>query len=160
IIQIVSRLRPKKIIVVSSAPQIRYPDCYGIDMSKMGEFVAFRALVSLLKDNGKEHLLQECYERCKVQEHLPKEEITNEVKALYDEFSYEEVSNKIAEIITPPNIKPKVEVIYQTIEDLRASCPENNGDWYFSGNYPTPGGNRVVNKSFIYFMEGKNMRAY
>ena len=129
-------------------------------MSKMGEFVAFRALVGLLKDNGKEHLLQECYERCKAQEHLPKEEITNEVKALYDEFTYEEVSAKIAEIITPPNIKPKVEVIYQTIEDLRASCPENNGDWYFSGEYPTPGGNRVVNKSFIYFMEGKNERAY
>lgn len=160
IIQIVSRLRPKKIIVVSSAPQIRYPDCYGIDMSKMNEFVAFRALVALLKENKKEHLLQECYERCKAQEQLPKEEMTNQVKALYEEFTYEEVSAKIAEIITPPNIKPKVEVIYQTIEDLRASCPGNSGDWYFSGDYPTPGGNRVVNKSFMYFMEGKDKRAY
>lgn len=160
IIQIVSRLRPKKIIVVSSAPQIRYPDCYGIDMSKMNEFVAFRALVALLKDNKKEHLLQECYDRCEAQEKLPKEEMTNQVKALYDEFTYEEVSAKIAEIITPPNIKPKVEVIYQTIEDLRASCPGNSGDWYFSGDYPTPGGNRVVNKSFMYFMEGKDERAY
>ncbi|WP_367391652.1 amidophosphoribosyltransferase [Lewinella sp. LCG006] len=160
IIQIVSRLRPKKIIVVSSAPQIRYPDCYGIDMSKMNEFVAFRALVALLKENKKEHLLQECYERCKAQEQLPKEEMTNQVKALYEEFTYEEVSAKIAEIITPPDIKPKVEVIYQTIEDLRASCPGNSGDWYFSGDYPTPGGNRVVNKSFMYFMEGKDKRAY
>ena len=160
IIQIVSRLRPKKIVIVSSAPQIRYPDCYGIDMSKMGEFVAFRALVALLKENDKEYRLQEVYERCKAQEHLPKEEIKNEVQALYEEFTYEEVSAKIAEIITPPGIKPKVEVIYQTIEDLRESCPNNNGDWYFSGNYPTPGGNRVVNRSFIYFMEGKNIRAY
>jgi amidophosphoribosyltransferase len=160
IIQIVSRLRPKKIIIVSSAPQIRYPDCYGIDMSKMNEFVAFRALVALLKENKKEHLLQECYDRCKAQEQLPKEEMTNQVKALYEEFTYEEVSAKIAEIITPPNIKPKVEVIYQTIEDLRASCPGNSGDWYFSGDYPTPGGNRVVNKSFMYFMEGKDERAY
>jgi amidophosphoribosyltransferase len=160
IIQIVSRLRPKKIIVISSAPQIRFPDCYGIDMSKMGEFVAFRALVALLKEHGREHLLHEAYQRCKAQEDLPKEEITNEVKALYDEFTYEEVSDKIAEIVTPPNIKPKIEVIYQTIEDLRASCPDNNGDWYFSGNYPTPGGNRVVNRSFMYYMEGKNQRAY
>ncbi len=160
IIQIVSRLRPKKIIIVSSAPQIRYPDCYGIDMSKMNEFVAFRALVALLKENKKEHLLQECYDRCEAQEKLPKEEMTNQVKVLYDEFTYEEVSAKIAEIITPPNIKPKVEVIYQTIEDLRASCPGNSGDWYFSGDYPTPGGNRVVNKSFMYFMEGKDERAY
>ena len=160
IIQIVSRLRPKKIIIVSSAPQIRYPDCYGIDMSKMNEFVAFRALVALLKENKKEHLLQECYERCKAQEQLPKEEMTNQVKALYEVFTYEEISAKIAEIITPPDIKPKVEVIYQTIEDLRASCPGNSGDWYFSGDYPTLGGNRVVNKSFMYFMEGRDERAY
>ena len=104
--------------------------------------------------------MHECYERCQEQLKLPKEEMTNQVKALYDEFTYEEVSAKIAEIITPPNIKPKVEVIYQTIEDLRASCPKNNGDWYFSGEYPTPGGNRVVNKSFIYYMEGRNERAY
>lgn len=160
IIQIVSRLRPKKIVIVSSAPQIRYPDCYGIDMSKMGEFVAFKALVALLKENKKEHLLHEAYQRCKAQEHLPKEQIKNEVQALYEEFSYEAISDKIAAIITPPNIKPKVEVIYQTIEDLQAACPENNGDWYFSGNYPTPGGNRVVNRAFMYYMEGKDKRAY
>lgn len=160
ILQIVSRLRPKKIIIVSSAPQIRYPDCYGIDMSKMQEFVAFQALVALLKEHKKTHLLQEAYERCKAQEGKPKEEITNEVKALYDEFSYEEVSAKIAEIVTPPDIKPKVEVIYQTIEGLHEACPDNKGDWYFSGNYPTPGGNRVVNRAFINYMEGRDERAY
>lgn len=160
ILQIVSRLRPKKVIIVSSAPQIRYPDCYGIDMSKMKEFVAFRALVDLLKDNGKEHLLDEAYQRCKQQEHLPKEKIKNEVAALYDQFAYEEISQKIAEIVTPKGIKPKVEIIYQTIEGLHKACLHNNGDWYFSGNYPTPGGNRVVNRAFMYFMEGKDERAY
>ncbi len=160
IIQIVSRLRPKRIVIVSSAPQIRYPDCYGIDMSRMKEFVAFRALVQLLEDNNKEYLLEETYERCKAQEHLPKEEIQNYVQALYDEFSYEEVSDKIAEIITPPDIKPKIKVIYQTIEGLQKSCPNNNGDWYFSGNYPTPGGNQVVNKAFINYMEKSEARAY
>ena len=160
IIKIVARLRPKRIIIVSSAPQIRYPDCYGIDMSKMKEFVAFRALVELLKDNNKEHLLQETYERCKAQEGKPSEKITNEVAALYDEFSYDEVSKKIAEIITPPDIQPEVKIIYQTIEGLQQACPNNNGDWYFSGNYPTPGGNRVVNRAFINYMEKKDVRAY
>ena len=160
ILQIVSRLRPKKIVIVSSAPQIRYPDCYGIDMSKMNNFVAFRALVALLKDNNKEHLLEETYERCKAQEDLPKEEIKNEVKALYDQFTYEEVSQKIAEIVKPKGIKPKVEIIYQTVENLRKACPNNNGDWYFSGEYPTPGGNKVVNRAFMNYMEGKNVRAY
>ena len=160
IIKIVSRLRPKKIIVLSSAPQIRFPDCYGIDMSKLKSFVAFRALVELLKENKKEKLLQLVYERCKAQEHLPKEEITNEVIALYDSFSYEEVSAKIAEIVTPPDIKPKVEVIYQSIENLHKACPDNKGDWYFSGKYPTPGGNRVINRAFINYMENNNKRAY
>ena len=160
IIQIVSRLRPKKIVIVSSAPQIRYPDCYGIDMSKMKDFVAFRALVALLKDSGKEYMLEEAYDRCKMQEDLPMDEIRNEVAVLYDQFSYEEVSAKIAEIITPPNVKPEVEVIYQTIEGLREACPNNNGDWYFSGKYPTPGGNRVINRAFINYMEKKNVRAY
>ncbi len=160
ILQIVSRLRPKKIVIVSSAPQIRFPDCYGIDMSKMKEFVAFQALVALLHDHDKEHLLDEAYERCKVQECRPTEEVTNEVKWLYDEFSYEEISKKIAEIVTPPNIKPEVEVIYQSIDGLQQACPNNNGDWYFSGNYPTPGGNRVVNRAFINYMEGKDVRAY
>jgi len=160
IIRIVSRLRPKKIIIVSSAPQIRYPDCYGIDMSVMQSFIAFQALVALLKETGKEHLLQETYERCKAQELLPKEEVTNQVIALYETFTYEEISQKVAEIITPSDIKPEVEVIFQRVEDLRAACPLNNGDWYFSGVYPTPGGNRVANRSFINFMEGRNERAY
>lgn len=160
ILQIVSRLRPKKIVIVSSAPQIRYPDCYGIDMSKMNDFVAFRALVALLKDHGKEGMLKDTYKRCQVQEGLPKEEIKNEVKTLYDEFTYEEVSQKIAKIVTPKGIKPKVEIIYQTVENLSKACPKNNGDWYFSGNYPTPGGNKVVNRAFMNYMEGKDVRAY
>lgn len=160
IIQIVARLRPKKIIVVSSAPQIRYPDCYGIDMSKMKDFVAFQALVRLLKEAGQESLMWEAYERCKAQEDLPKDKIVNEVKFLYDQFEYEQVSQKIAEIVSPPGIKPKVEVIFQTIEGLQKACPNNNGDWYFSGNYPTPGGNRVVNRAFMNYMEKRDERAY
>ncbi len=160
IIRIVSRLRPKKIVVVSSAPQIRYPDCYGIDMSRLKEFVAFRAMVELLKDTNQEHLLEETYKRCKAQENLPVEEMTNEVQALYAVFEYEEISKKIAKIITPPNIKPKVEVIYQTIENVHLACPNNKGDWYFSGNYPTPGGNRVINRAFINYMEKNDERAY
>ena len=160
IISIVSRLRPKKIVIVSSAPQIRYPDCYGIDMSKMQEFIAFRALVALLKDSGKEKLLQKTYKKCKEQCKLPREELKNYVAALYNEFSYKEVSAKIAEIITPEGTKPKVEVIFQTIDGLSEACPNNNGDWYFSGNYPTPGGNYVVNQSFINYIEGRDQRAY
>ena len=160
ILQIVSRLRPKQIIIVSSAPQIRYPDCYGIDMSKMNEFVAFRALVALLKDTKQEHLLEETYQRCKAQKNLPKEKIKNEVAPLYDLFTYEQVSDKIAEIVTPKGIKPKVKVIYQTIEGLHKACPDNKGDWYFSGKYPTPGGNRVINRAFMLFMEGSDERAY
>ncbi len=160
IVQLVARLRPKKILVVSSAPQIRFPDCYGIDMSIMKDFVAFQALLELLKENKQEHLLQEAYHRCVSQDRLPKETIKNEIIALYNQFSYEEVSKKIAKIITPAGIKPKVEVIFQTIEDLHKACPNNNGDWYFSGNYPTPGGNRVANRSFINFVEKRTDRAY
>ena len=160
IIKIVSRLRPKKIIIVSSAPQIRYPDCYGIDMSKMKDFIAFKALVALLEENGKEEMLKKTYKKCKAQENLPTDKIKNYVKALYDEFEYEEISKKIAELITPENIKPEVEVIYQTVEDLKKACPNHTGDWYFSGNYPTPGGNKVVNKSFMLFMENSDDRAY
>ena len=160
IIQIAARLKPKKIIIVSSAPQIRYPDCYGIDMSKLGEFVAFKALVELLKKHDKEHLLQETYKRCKKQENLPTEQIKNEVQALYAEFSYEEISRQIAKIVTPKGIKPEIEVIYQTIEDLHTACPDNKGDWYFSGNYPTPGGNLILNRAFINYMEKKDVRAY
>ncbi len=160
IIKSVSRLRPKKIIIVSSAPQIRYPDCYGIDMSKLKEFVAFRAMVELLEETGQNHLLQEAYERCVAQKDKPAEEITNEVQGLYETFTYEQISDKIAEIITPKDIKPEVKVIYQTIEGLHAACPNNKGDWYFSGNYPTPGGNRVVNRAFINYMENNDKRAY
>ena len=158
IIRIVARLRPKKVVVVSSAPQIRYPDCYGIDMSKMKDFVAFQALVALLKENGKTTLLDEAYAKCVAQKDLPKEKITNEVKPLYKLFSTEEISKKIAELITLENIE--VEVIYQNIEGLHAACPDHLGDWYFTGNFPTPGGNRVVNKAFMIYMEGKDERAY
>ncbi len=160
IITAVSKLRPKKIIVVSSAPQIRYPDCYGIDMSRMNNFVAFKALVALLKENGKTKLLEKAYKRCKAQEGLLVDDIKNHLAPLYDEFSYEEISDKIAEIITPKGIKPEIKVIYQTVSDLHKACPENTGDWYFSGNYPTPGGNRVVNRAFINFMENRDERAY
>lgn len=160
IIKIAARLRPKKIIIVSSAPQIRYPDCYGIDMSKLGNFAAFKALIELLKETGKEHLIQETYQRCQKQLLLPKEKMINPLIDLYDEFSYEEVSNKIAEMVTPEGTKPEVQVIYQKIEGLHKACPNNNGDWYFSGNYPTPGGFKVVNKSFINYVEKRDERAY
>ena len=160
LISIASRLRPKKIIILSSAPQIRFPDCYGIDMSVMGKFVAFQALVALLHENHKENLLEEVYERCKAQQHLPKEEVTNEVNILYDEFSYEQISKKITEIVTPKDVLPEIEVIFQTLDNLHSACPNHTGDWYFSGNFPTPGGNKIVNNAFINFMEKSNVRAY
>ncbi len=160
IIQILTTLRPKKIIIVSSAPQIRYPDCYGIDMSKMKNFVAFKALVALLKESGKENLLDETYQKCQAELLKPAEEMTNPVKELYKLFPYEQVSDKICEIITPKGIIPEIKVIYQTVEDLNASCPDHLGDWYFSGDYPTPGGMRVVNKAFINFMDKIDARAY
>jgi amidophosphoribosyltransferase len=160
IIKIAARLKPKKIIIVSSAPQIRYPDCYGIDMSKMGDFVAFQAIIKLIHERGFEEKLEQVYEKCKAQEFLPKEKIKNYVQELYDLFDYEDVTNKIAEIVTPPDITPDVQLIYQTLEGLHKACPNNTGDWYFSGNFPTPGGNRVVNKAFINYMENKNVRAY
>ncbi len=160
IIKIVSRLKPKKIIIVSSAPQIRFPDCYGIDMSKMKNFVAFRAVVSLLEEHGKTDLLDDCYQKCKAQVDLPRTEIKNVVKELYDQFTQEEISKKIAEIVTPEGTIPEVEVIYQSIDDLHIACPNNSGDWYFSGNYPTPGGNRVVTRAFINYMEKNDARAY
>ncbi len=160
IIKIAARLKPKKIIIVSSAPQIRFPDCYGIDMSKMGDFVAFQALIRLLNERGMEEKLEMVYDKCKAQENLPKEQIKNYVQELYDLFDYEDISAKIAEIVTLPEIVPEVAVIYQTLDGLHAACPNNKGDWYFSGNYPTPGGNRVVNRAFINYMEHKNVRAY
>ncbi len=160
IIFILSRLKPKKIIIVSSAPQIRYPDCYGIDMSKMKDFVAFKALVELLKENDKMDLLEKVYLECKAEEQKPITEQKNIVQQLYKEFEYEAVSKKIAEIITPKDIKPEIEVIYQTVEGLHKACPNHLGDWYFSGNYPTLGGVRVVNRAFINFYEGVDKRAY
>ncbi|MDR3716088.1 MAG: amidophosphoribosyltransferase [Puia sp.] len=160
IIRMLSRLEPKKIIVVSSAPQIRYPDCYGIDMSKLGDFIAFRAAVDLMKERGREHCLQEVYDRCKELQRTGQLHTENVVKGVYKPFTPEEISAKIAELITPPEIDTPVQVIYQTIESLHKACPTNTGDWYFTGDYPTPGGNRVVNKAFINFMEGKNVRGY
>jgi len=160
ILKILDRLGPKKIVVVSSAPQIRYPDCYGIDMAKLGDFIAFQAAIQLLKDNFKENLLDELYEKAKAQESLPKEKITNVVAEIYNLFTPEQISKKIAELVRPKNLNAEVEIIYQTIEGLHKACPNNTGDWYFSGNYPTPGGNKVVNKSFMNYMEGKNVRAY
>lgn len=160
ILKILDRLNPKKIIVVSSAPQIRFPDCYGIDMAKMGDFIAFQAIIELLKENKKEQAIQDVYRKCKDQENLPKEQIKNYVKEIYDHFSYEEVSAKIAQLLTPPDINAEVEIIYQTVEDLHKACPNNLGDWYFTGDYPTPGGNKVVNRAFMNYVEGKNQRAY
>jgi amidophosphoribosyltransferase len=160
ILRILDRLNPRKIIIVSSAPQIRYPDCYGIDMAILGNFVAFQAAIALLKDNFKENLLDELYDKAKSQEELPKEEITNVVKEIYDLFTPEQISEKIAELIKPADLKSEVEIIFQTVAGLHNACPHNLGDWYFTGNYPTPGGNKVVNKAFINYMEGKNVRAY
>ena len=160
IFKILDRLNPKKIIVVSSAPQIRYPDCYGIDMAKMGDFVAFRAAVALLQESNQQHIIDEVYAKCKEQENLPDKKVRNFVRDIYAPFTPEEISAKIVDLLQPEDMQAKVEIIYQSIEDLHAACPDNLGDWYFTGNYPTPGGNRVVNKSFIYWYEGKNKRAY
>lgn len=160
IIRMLSRLEPKRIIVVSSAPQIRYPDCYGIDMSKLGEFVAFKAAMELLKEKNMEHLLTELVEKCHELKRNNRLDCENVVRHIYKSFTVEQISKKIAQLITPEEIKVPVDVIYQTIEDLHDSCPTNLGDWYFTGNYPTPGGNRVVNKAFLNYMEGKNVRGY
>lgn len=160
ILRILDRLGPKKIIIVSSAPQIRYPDCYGIDMSRMGEFVAFQAAIELLKETNKESLIQEVYEKCKNQEALSFVEIHNYVKEIYAPFSAIQIAKKIAQIVRPNDIHAEVEVVFQRIENLHEACPEHQGDWYFSGNYPTPGGMKVVNKAFINYVEGKNQRAY
>ncbi len=160
IITMLGRLSPKKIIVVSSSPQIRYPDCYGIDMSKMGDFIAFNAAVALLKERGNESFLTELLDRCKAMEAAGQLHQENVVKNLYQQFTALEIADKIAQLITPPSFTIPVQVIFQTIEDLHLSCPSNLGDWYFTGDYPTPGGNKVVNKAFINYMEGKNVRGY
>ncbi|RYY59240.1 MAG: amidophosphoribosyltransferase [Chitinophagaceae bacterium] len=160
IIRMLARLKPKRIIVVSSSPQIRYPDCYGIDMSRMGDFIAFNAAVSLLKERGEESFLTELLEKCKDLQRNNQLHTQNLVKQLYKKFTAEEISAKVAQLITPEGIDIPVDVIFQSIEDLHKSCPSNLGDWYFSGDYPTPGGNKVVNKAFINYMEGKNVRGY
>jgi amidophosphoribosyltransferase len=160
IIRMLSRLGPKKIIVVSSAPQIRYPDCYGIDMSKMGDFIAFKAAIALLEERGMKHIIDEIYQKIKSLDAAGQLHTENVVRQLYKPFTPEEISDKIAQLITPSNVNIPVEVIYQTIEDLHECCPTNTGDWYFTGNYPTPGGNRVCNKAFLNYIEGVNVRGY
>ena len=160
IIRMLSRLGPKKIIVVSSAPQIRYPDCYGIDMSKMGDFIAFRAVIALLNEKGMTHVIDETYQKIIELEATNELHTENVVRQLYKPFTPEDISDKIAQLITPEDIKIPIEVIYQTIEDLHDCCPTNTGDWYFTGNYPTPGGNKVCNKAFKNYVEGKNIRGY
>ncbi|HAH23968.1 MAG TPA: amidophosphoribosyltransferase [Prolixibacteraceae bacterium] len=160
ILKILDRLNPKKIIIVSSAPQIRYPDCYGIDMAVLDKFIAFNATIELLKDTNQQSVIDEVYRKCKEQENLPKEEIVNYVKEIYKPFKAEEVSAKIAQLLKPEDCKAEVEIIYQTIENLHKACPNDTGDWYFTGDYPTPGGNKVVNTSFINYIEGITGRAY
>ena len=160
IVRMLARLQPKKIIVISSAPQIRYPDCYGIDMSKLGDFIAFRAAIELMKESGKEKCLDELYNKCRELHRLGQLHTENVVRQVYKPFTTEQISDKIAQLITPKELHIPIQVIFQTIESLHEACPTNTGDWYFTGNYPTPGGNRVVNKAFINYMEGKNIRGY
>jgi amidophosphoribosyltransferase len=160
ILKMLDRLNPKKIVVVSSAPQIRYPDCYGIDMAKMGDFIAFEAAIQLLKDRKMKDVIDSVYKQCLKQLDLPKEQVRNFVKGIYEPFTDDEISLKIAELLTPTNIQAEVEIIFQTVDNLHKACPNNLGDWYFTGNYPTPGGNKVVNKAFVNWMENKNERAY
>ena len=160
ILRILDRLEPKKIIVVSSSPQIRYPDCYGIDMAKLSDFVAFQAAIALLKETGRESVINEVYNLSAEQEGKPKEEVVNYVKKIYEPFSYEQVSQKIGELLKSREVKAAVKIVYQTVDNLHLACPDHLGDWYFTGNYPTPGGNKVVNTSFLNYIKGKNQRAY
>ena len=160
IIKILDRLNPKKIVIVSSAPQIRYPDCYGIDMAKIGDFIAFKATIELLKESNQMHIVDAVYAKCKEQTALGNTESENFVKAIYAPFEDQQISDKVAELIQSDEVTTKVEVIYQTVENLHKACPDHTGDWYFTGNYPTPGGNRVVNAAFINYYEGSDARAY
>jgi amidophosphoribosyltransferase len=153
-------LNPKSIVVVSSAPQIRYPDCYGIDMARFRDFVAFRAAIALLEEHNLNHIKDEVFEKCANQENLDPKNIKNYVKEIYEPFTVEQVSNKITELVTPEGLDINVKVVFQSIENLHKSIPNHKGDWYFSGNYPTPGGNRVVNKAFLNYYRGNNQRAY
>ena len=160
ILKILDRLDPKRIVVVSSAPQIRFPDCYGIDMARMSDFIAFEAAIELLKESGKAYIIDEVYRKCKEQEHVPKEQIRNHVKAIYEPFTDDDISAKIAELLKPVDIKAEVKIVYQTVDNLHKACPNNTGDWYFTGNYPTPGGNKVVNRAFMNYIDGNKNRAY
>jgi amidophosphoribosyltransferase len=158
IVKILDTIRPRKIVIVSSSPQVRYPDCYGIDMSRMGEFIAFRAAIALLKERGMQGVIDEVYRLSKAQQGFKKEEVVNYVTRIYEPFTPDEISAKIAEMVTPMGTRAKVEILYQTVEGLHASCPSHLGDWYFTGDYPTPGGNRLVNNAFINFYEGNELK--
>ena len=160
IIKILDRLEPKKIIILSSSPQLRYPDCYGIDMAKLGDFIAFKAAIALLKDRGQEALLITTYEEAKAEMLRPVAQMRNMVKEIYKTLCPDDISKKISELLKSDDIKADVEIVFQSIEGLHQACPENTGDWYFTGNYPTPGGNKVVNQSYINYIEGRNIRAY
>jgi len=160
ILQILDRLGPKKIVIVSSSPQIRYPDCYGIDMAKLSDFVAFQAAIRLLHETGQKQVIKEVYRKAKEQVFLPKEQVINYVKLIYEPFTYNQVSDMVGKLLKADGIKAEVKIVYQTVENLHRACPNHTGDWYFTGDYPTPGGNKVVNNSFINFVEGRNIRAY
>lgn len=160
IVRILDRLKPKTIVIVSSAPQIRFPDCYGIDMAKLNEFIAFRATLELLKESGMAGIISEVYKQCKEQENLPVLEVRNCVKDIYQPFTPEQISDRIAQMLHPPQVQAQLKIVYQTIEDLHAACPKHTGDWYFTGDYPTPGGNKVANRSFINYIEGRDQRSY
>ncbi|NCA75679.1 MAG: amidophosphoribosyltransferase [Alphaproteobacteria bacterium] len=160
ILRILDRLGPRRIVIASSAPQIRYPDCYGIDMARISDFIAFKAAIELLKETNQEHVINEVYRKSKLQEQFPKEKIVNFVKEIYQPFSPDRISSKISALLSPANCRAQVQIVYQTIEDLHNAIPDHKGDWYFTGDYPTPGGNKVVNKAFINYIEGRNVRAY
>lgn len=160
ILRMLNRLEPKRIVIVSSAPQIRFPDCYGIDMAKMGDFIAFEAAISLLKERNLDHVIEEVYQACLNQLSVPKEEVKNEVKRIYEPFTDQEISDRIAMLLRPAEVKSEVTIVFQTVDNLHKACPGHTGDWYFTGDYPTPGGNKVVNKSFINWKENRNERAY
>ena len=160
IIRILDRLEPAKIVIVSSSPQIRYPDCYGIDMAKLGDFIAFKAAIELLKERGREDVISQVYAKAQEELKKPDIEMINVVREIYDSFTYEEISDQIAVMLKTPQINAEVEVVYQSVEGLHKACPGHTGDWYFTGNYPTPGGNRVVNRAFVNYIEGVNTRAY
>jgi len=160
IIKMMDRLNPKKIVVVSSAPQIRFPDCYGIDMANMDGLIAFKAAISLLEDRDRMSLVDKVYEKCKTQVDLEDAEVVNYVNEIYNEFTADEISDKISELLTEEGVTAEVKIIYQTVENLHKACPENLGDWYFTGQYPTAGGNRVANRAFMNYYEGKKERAY